>query len=480
MAAATKDDGKAQENSPETQLGATPRAAVAGVQYRQREGEREAKASDLAGPLRMGTREYPTWTPAMVRAIQSNREQGKRWHLLIDKVGMLKNLREAWKWVAANKGSAGVSGQTIEEYEVDLEKRLEALSERVTKGHYHPRPIRRVNIPKADGSGKMRPLGIPEVEDRIVQTAIVLSIEPIFEATFLPCSYGFRPERGALNALSVVDAGLAGKRKWVVDADIKDCFGSIPHDVLMKQVEKHIGDRKLLTLIREFLQAEVIEKMKRWTPTNGAPQGATLSPLLANIHMNVFDEHMISKGYEVVRYADDFVILCETEMEATSALETARTILADIGLTMHPEKTKVVDATKDVFQFLGYVFGPWGRKPRPSSEAKMREAIRAKTRRLDGRSLRVIIRSLNRTLYGWYRYFRHGTESALRSIDQMVRRRLRSILRKRDGRHGASRPGADHQRYPNALFDSLGLFGLLDRQRQERRGRPLIPFPARA
>ena len=475
-----KDSGTTHESGPEAQLGEIPQAAMADAQVLQRREAREAKASDPVELLRLGNRVYPTWTPAMVQAIKSNREAKKRWYLLIDKVGMRKNLRAAWELVAANKGSAGLSGETIEDYSKGLDQRLDSLSARVTKGHYHPLPIRRTYIPKTDGSGKMRPLGIPEVEDRIVQTAVVLGIEPIFESMFRECSYGFRPERGAHNALHVVAAGIEGSRKWVVDADIKDCFGSIPHDKLMAQVETQIGDKKLLSLIKEFLGAEIIEAMKRWNPSGGTPQGATLSPLLANIHMHVFDERMGAMGYQVVRYADDFVILCETEAEAVKAVEDAKAILDDIGLTMHPEKTKLVNSAKDTFQFLGYVFGPWGRTPRPSSVNKMRDAIRRKTRRLDGRSFRVIIRGLNRTLHGWYRYFRYGTESTLKALDQMVRRRLRSILRKRDGRNGASRPGADHQRYPNALLESLGLFGLLATQRKERRGRQLIPFPAKA
>ena len=480
MVTTKTDSGKPHESGPEAQLRETSRAAMADAQERKREDQREVKASDPIEPLRLGNRVYPTWTPAMVGAIKSNREKGKRWYLLIDKVGMVKNLQTAWELVARNKGSAGLSGETIEDYSVGLEQRLETLSQRVTKGHYHPQPIRRAFIPKTDGSGKMRPLGIPEVEDRIVQTAIVLVIEPIFEATFRDCSYGFRPERSAHHALHVVSTEIAGSKKWVVDGDIKDCFGSIPHDKLMRQVESQITDRKLLTLIEEFLKAEIIENMSRWKPDGGTPQGATLSPLLANIHMNVFDEIMEAKGHQVVRYADDFVVVCETEAKATTALDDARVTLGSIGLTLHPEKTRLVNSSEEIFQFLGYIFGPWGRSPRPSSVEKLKDAVRQKTRRLDGRSLRVIIRLLNRTLQGWYRYFRHGTEPVLRAIDQMVRRRLRSILRKRDGRNGAARVGADHQRYPNALLSSLGLFELLATQRKERHGRQLIPFPAKA
>lgn len=480
MATAIKDRDQTQERRPNAQLGETPSEAMTGAQERQQEGAREVKASDPARMLRMGSRVYPTWTPAMERRLKSDGEEGGRWYLLIDKVGDMRNLKEAWRLVAANKGSAGCSGQTIEEYSMDLESRLKELSQRITKGHYHPRSIRRTYIPKTDGSGNMRPLGIPEVEDRIVQTAIVLCIEPIFEAKFLGCSYGFRPERSAHHALHVVETAVAGKKKWVVDGDIKDCFGSISHELVMEQVKAHISDRKLLTLIQEFLQAEVIDAMNRWKPTVGAPQGATLSPLLANIHMHVFDKHMVDRGYEVVRYADDFVILCETESEAVSAHETARQILSEMGLTLHPEKSKVVDSTKTNFQFLGYIFAPWGRKPRPSSLAKMRDAIRMKTRRLDGRSIRVIIRGVNRTLRGWYKYFRHGAAEELKRLDQMVRRRLRSILRKRAGRHGASKPGADHKRYRNADFKALGVFELLAQREKDRGGLKYIPFPAKA
>jgi len=480
MATVMKDNDRAQERRPNTQLEKTPREAVTDTRKRRQDGKREAMVSDPTGMLRMGSRMYPIWTPAMVRRLKSDEEEGKRWHLLIDKVGALTNLREAWRLVAANKGSAGISGQTIEDYSRDLEARLNSLSRRIQCGHYHPRPIRRAYIPKTDGSGKMRPLGIPEVEDRIVQTAIVLTIEPIFEVRFLECSFGFRPARGAHNALHIVETAVKGKKKWVVDGDIKDCFGSFPHDLVMQQVKTRINDRKLLTLIQEFLQAEVVEAMNRWKPTVGSPQGATLSPLLANIYMHVFDTHMMERGYEVVRYADDFVILCETEDDAMNALETARQVLESMGLVMHPEKSKVVDSTRGDFQFLGYIFAPWGRKPRPSSLAKMRDAIRMKTRRLDGRSIRVIIRSLNRTLRGWYKYFRYGAGAELERLDQMVRRRLRSILRKRAGRQGTSKPGADHKRYTNAGFKALGVFELWEQREKDRGNLRFIPFPAKA
>ena len=465
-----KDDVKTQEIGQEARLAETPSDA------KKLERERTAKE-----PLRLGKRTYPVWTPAMVKAREELRKSGRKWYTLHGKLYDPRNLRESWKQVEENKGAPGVSGETIEEYSKTIEERLTRLGVRLKEQSFQPRPIRRAYIPKTDGSGKKRELGIPEVEDRIVQTAIVKVVEPIFEAKFLDGSFGFRPERSALHALERVEKAISTDRPWVVDADIRNCFGSIPHEPLMQAVATEVSDGKLLSLIRRFVKADIVEELQRWTPEEGTPQGAVLSPLLANIYMDGFDREMASAGFQVVRYADDFVVLCRTEEEAKAARKCAEEALGKMELTLHPEKTGIVDARAGRFQFLGYVFTPKGRCPRDPSLKKLRERIRSKTPRLSGESLRVTIAKLGRTLKGWYAYFRHGFHNVFEEVDGFVRRRLRSILRKHAKRRGVARNhGADQSRYPNKLFDNMGLLCLSNLHNEERKGRRLIPFPARA
>jgi RNA-directed DNA polymerase len=412
----------------------------------------------------------------MVEAREQYRQAGRRWHLLYDKLYATANLKEAWKQVEENGGAAGVSGQTIAEYRDGLEQRLANLALRLKEQSFEARPIRRTYIPKGDG--KLRPLGIPEVEDRIVQAALVRLIEPIFEVKFLGVSYGFRPERSAHNALAELVAAMEAGFTQIVDADITNCFGSIPWTPLTEEVAREISDPKVLGLVKKFLKAEVMEGMERWQPDEGTPQGAVLSPLLANIYLHRFDEEMTRAGYRLVRYADDFVILCGTPQEAEQAREKARQTLAEMGLQLHPEKTRIVDATKERFQFLGYEFGPGGRRPRPSSKQKLRDRIRAKTPRKPGRSLRAVIASLNFTLRGWYGYFRHSWWTTFKDVDGFVRRRLRSILRAFHKRRGSARM-VDNFRYPNHIFEKLGLFSLDERHLAEAGPNGLIAFAAK-
>ena len=400
--------------------------------------------------------------------------------MLHDKLSDSRNLNEAWRQVEENRGAPGVSGQTVEDYSKNATERLNRLGRRLHEGTYAAQPIRQKLIPKTDGSGKMRELGIPEVEDRIVQAAIVRLIEPIFEDKFLEGSYGFRPERSAHHALSRVETAIAADRPFVVDADISNCFGSIPHDALMNEVAKEISDTRLMGLIRSFVKADIVKEMESCTPVSGTPQGAVLSPLLANVYLHEFDLQMSRAGYEVVRYADDFVVLSRTKEEADEARACAEKVLQAMGLKLHPEKTRVVDSRQEPFQFLGYVFAPKGRWPRKGSEQKLRDRIREKTPRSGGQSLRVVIIRLNRTLKGWYRYFRHCVANVFEAVDGFVRRRLRSILRQYEGRRGAARNGRDNQRYPSSFFRQLQLFSLEEQSKADRRGRRLIPFPARA
>jgi RNA-directed DNA polymerase len=236
----------------------------------------------------------------------------------------------------------------------------------------------------------------------------------------------------------------------------------------MEQVQKQVADGRVLKLIESFLKANIMEGLEQWTPTAGAPQGAVLSPLLSNIYLDPLDHQMESAGYEMVRYADDFVILCKTKQQAQAALDAVEAWTTQAGLMLHPQKTRIVEARADAFEFLGYRFNRGRRFPRRKSEVKLRDAIRQKTRRANGQSLPMIIDNVNRTLRGWYGYFKHCHHTVFSEADGWVRGRLRSILRKRHKRRGKGR-GLDHQRWPNQLFDTLGLYSLKQAHARECR-----------
>ncbi len=334
---------------------------------------------------------------------------------------------------------------------------MEYLSKSLREGTYHPKAIRRVHIPKGDG--KTRPLGIPTVQDRIVQGALRHVMEPIYEKQFAEHSYGFRPGRGCKDALRRVDQLLKTGYQYVVDADLKSYFDTLPHDRLMQVIRRDIADSRLLQLIEQFLQANIMEEASSWKPMMGAPQGAVLSPLLSNIYLNDLDHLMARKGYEMVRYADDFVILCRTQEEAQKALAEVQQWTAQAGLTLHPEKTRIAHAATERFEFLGYRFERGRKFPRKKSLKKLRDAIRERTNRTQGQSMPAIIKSINPVLRGWFKYFQHCYRTTFPPEDAWIRMRLRSILRRRHGRRGSGR-GKDHQRWPNAYFREMGLYSL--------------------
>jgi RNA-directed DNA polymerase len=396
------------------------------------------------------------WTDRMLAALEYG-VQGEVWFSLIDKVYDPRNLLASWRKSAANKGSPGVDGITIERFEREAQANLARLSEQLRAGSYQPKAIRRTFIPKVDGS--MRPLGIPTVSDRIVQGAIRHVIEPIFEREFAIHSYGFRPVKGCRDALRRVDELLKGGYRYVVDADLKSYFDTIPHDQLMARVRERIADGRVLKLMESFLKTKIMEGLKEWTPMAGAPQGAVLSPLLSNIYLNPLDHQMARQGYQMVRYADDFVILCESKEQAERALAEVQAWVGQAGLTLHPEKTRIVDAQTDKFEFLGFRFDKGRRWPRDKSKAKLRATVRERTRRTSGVSLSTIVEGLNRVLRGWFGYFKHADKEAMREVDGWVRMRLRSVLRKREKRRGVGR-GWDHRRWPNRFFAAAGLFSL--------------------
>ena len=390
--------------------------------------------------------------------------KGGVWYSLIDKVYASANLSAASEKVAANGGSAGVDHVTVKDFTRRLPRNLGKLSEQLRDGSFRPQAIRRVRIPKP-GTTDTRPLGIPTVRDRVVQGALRHVLEPIFENQFAEHSYGFRPNRGCKDALRRVNELLRQGYRQVVDVDLKSYFDTIPHEQLLDRVKRHVADKRVLELIEGFLTADILEDMERWTPESGAPQGAVLSPLLSNLYLDDLDHEMANSGFEMTRYADDLVIQCTTREEAERALERVRMWTEEHGLTLHPTKTKVVDSTTDSFDFLGYRFFKHYRFPRKKSLAKLRETIRAKTKRNNGRSLTTIIADVNRTTRGWFEYFKHSHKTSFPPIDGWIRMRLRSILRKRHKGRGRGR-GSDHQRWPNSYFAERGLFCLVQARAQ--------------
>lgn len=403
--------------------------------------------------------EASIWTERMIFAL-ANGVKGGRWFSLIDKVSAPQTLALAWMKVRANGGACGVDGQSIERFEARAQEYLAELAESLRTDSYRPQPIRRVEIPK--DSGAKRPLGIPTVKDRIVQTAMKLVIEPIFEATFLPSSYGFRPGRGAKDALREVDRLIGEGHSFVVDADLRSYFDTIPHDRLMERVAARISDGRVLALIGGWLEGNVFDGMRNWSPSAGTPQGAVISPLLANLYLHGLDELLNGKGCHMVRYADDFVVLCRSRDEAEAALADIRVWVEANGLTLHPDKTHLGDCRNrgEGFEFLGYRFEAGQRWVRKKSLNRLKDTIRGKTKRTRGDSLACIIADLNPVLRGWFGYFKHAHRMTFARMDGFLRRRLRALLRKQEKRPGFGRCQDDQQRWTNAFFAKEGLFAL--------------------
>jgi RNA-directed DNA polymerase len=434
--------------------------------------ERAKQGTDSTGGERRKLRwaEASVWTERMVSALASGVRGGK-WFSLVDKVIRPSTLDAAWRRVARNKGAAGVDGQDTERFALQAERYLQELQSSLADGSYRAHPVKRVEIPKGDG--KTRPLGIPVVKDRIVQAALKMVIEPIFEVQFRPGSYGFRPGRGCKDALREVDRLLKAGYTHVVDADLKGYFDSIPHDRLMAAVAGSISDGRVLALIEGFLRQDIMKDMERWRPTAGTPQGAVISPLLANLYLHPLDLLMEQSGRRMVRYADDFVILCRTQAEAQAGLCDVAAWVAQNGLTLHPDKTRIGDSQVpgQGFDFLGYRFEAGQRLVRKKSLMALKDKVRSRTSRSRGDSLGRIIDDLNPVLRGWFGYFQHAAPWAFRVIDGLVRRRLRAILRKQEKRPGFGKCKADHQRWPNAFFAQRGLFTLQTAHAQARHSR---------
>lgn len=410
-------------------------------------------------PIRWIWAESSVWSNRMLKALEQGVKGGK-WFSLIDKVYSERCLFSATEQVVKNQGAPGIDRVTVEVFGERREEEVEKLIEHLRTGKYRPQAVKRVHIPKP-GTNDTRPLGIPTVRDRVVQASVVKVIEPIFERDFAEHSYGFRHKRGCKDALRRVDQLLKAGYTHVVDADLKSYFDTIPHDQLLARLQTKISDGRLLALIESFLQAGIMDGLREWTPTEGAPQGAVLSPLLSNIYLDPLDHLMVERGFEMVRYADDFVILCRTAEDAAAALEIVRQWTSDNGLTLHPTKTRIAAAVTEGFDFLGYTFRKGKHFPRTKSLKKLKDTIRAKTGRTKGQSLTRIIVTVNDTLRGWFGYFKHSPRVYLYPIDKMVRRRLRAMLLRREGRRGSGRSFYAQRKWPDAYFAAAGLFSLV-------------------
>jgi len=419
---------------------------------------------------------------AKVRELQSGlcvaakRKPGRRFHALMDRIWRSDVLREAWKRVRQNRGAAGVDAQTLVEIEeVGVESVLSALAEDLRAGTYRPSPVLRRYIPKADGT--KRPLGIPTVRDRVAQMAAKLVLEPIFETAFRPSSYGFRPKRSATDALEKLRVLGARGGNHVLDADIRDYFGSIDHDKLMKLVERRVSDRRVLKLLRQWLEVGVMEDGVVTEKLSGTPQGGVISPLLSNIYLHVLDRVWEDRSVHLgtlVRYADDFVVMCSTRSQIDEAERRVRSVLTRLGLELHPDKTRKVDLSwgNEGFDFLGchlrkrmsgsiwererkrkYFLHRW---PSRRSMTRVRQRVKALTpRRRCHDDMRDVIRDVNAVVGGWGQYFRTGNAAAkFNAIDGYVVDRLRALRVERKGRH--LEPG-ETKRWTREYFESLGL-----------------------
>jgi group II intron reverse transcriptase/maturase len=351
--------------------------------------------------------------------LAAKKDKQRRFHALYDRIFRLDILWRAWKEVRENKGSAGIDGVTfemVEEYGV--ESYLLDIQEDLMKGAYQPLPVKRVYIPKPDG--KQRPLGIPVIRDRIIQQACKIVVEPIFEANFVKCSYGFRPKRDAIQASKRVQKAL-NKNWYIVNSDIKGYFDNIDHDILMNLLKRRISDRRVLKLFRQWLESGVIDGGKYMPTEKGSPQGGVISPLLANIYLHVLDSYWENHKElgEIVRYADDAVIICYSRKQAETAFEHLKVIMNRLKLTLHPVKTKIVDMNRESFDFLGFTFQKFYNRRlkrmipymRPSKKAlnKVKDSIREITcRKSSYEELDKKVIKLNLIIRGWRNYFEHG------------------------------------------------------------------------
>jgi RNA-directed DNA polymerase len=410
--------------------------------------------------------ERGVWSEKMLIALERG-VKGGRWFSLMDKVMAEHTLSLAWEKVRSNAGACGVDNITVARFNKDKQSRLLAVNKQLGNGCYQPKPVKRVWIPKPGKKNEKRPLGIPAVKDRVVQQALRMVLEPIYERRFAEHSYGFRPGRSCHDALRRVNGQLVGGYHHVVDIDIKGYFDTINQERLLKLLAEDVADGAVIALIKQLLKSGVLEEDGELKQTDtGTPQGGVISPLLSNLYLDKLDHRMEGAGYAMTRYADDMVMLCRTAEEAEAALRSVRAWMEEVELTLHPEKTRIVDMSKPEahFDFLGYRFkrsrrGEILKLARPKSVAKIKEGVRKWTKRCNGQAMEEIIRLINPRLRGWFGYFKQAHRNVHRSLDGWVRMRLRSIYRKRQKKRGRGR-GSDHHRWPNRHFADLGLFSL--------------------
>lgn len=353
-------------------------------------------------------------------------------HSMIKQVYYRLNLENAWEKVRANQGAGGVDGVEIAEFEEKVKEELQRIEEELKRDEYEPQPVRRVWIPKANGG--QRPLGVPTIRDRVVQQALRIRMEPLFDRKFEESSYGYRPGRSAHQALGDVGISIAKGGHWIVEVDIKGYFDTIDHEKLMSQIARRVSDGRVLRLIEKFLKAGVMEDMKVRKSITGTPQGGTLSPLLANIYLDEYDKKMKAAGYRVIRYADDWIIACASKAEAERAMEITRKIVEeDLNLKMSAEKTRITQIKEGV-EFLGYQFKAgysvysW---PKIKAIKSFKEKVRMHTRRNRPIEIREMIRQLNALIQGWGRYYMLGNVKQLYfRLDSWIRRRVRSFKTK--------------------------------------------------
>jgi len=417
-----------------------------------------------------------------------NEPKKRKWYSLIDKIWATDNLEEAFREVKRNGGAAGVDGVTIKAFESELEDNLRILQHALRTKTYQPKPVRRVYIPKADGT--QRPLGIPTVGDRVIQAAAKRILEPIYEAKFLPCSFGFRPGRSAHMALEKIREDLKKGYRYVIDADLKSYFDTIPHDKLLREVREEVTDGNVLRLLESWLTAGVMEGGSYHLNEAGTPQGGVISPLLANIYLHPLDELMTERGHKITRYADDFVVCCLSRKGAERVLQgITRFLEQGLGLKVHPEKTRIVDSYTEAFVFLGHEFKPSGyMTPSEKAKKKFKERVKEITRRNQTINVAVLVKKkLNPYLRGWGNYFGYGNvKTWFGEQDAWIRRRLRAVqmrswrkprkllrVMRRRGWRGEltslrmtawrnSNCMHAHYAMPNNWFEEIGLCSLMD------------------